>query len=448
MQSLKKQFSLGQILIGIQVLIGILFLSEIYIYSINAPMRAYDDCRFFLDQFQQLYVSQTDLFSKFTFLFEKGNWPHPKIVGRLSTIFSYHAFGEVNFKFLNLIGNLALLLIWLLLYKVLKSDDNKLLNISLKLLPVSMILFNYGNTYVTFWTVGSIGFYYYILFSLSAIYYFINDRIALFAVALFLTIFSSGLGFSLVFFILTLGILFRKKIGINLTKKQVFYTSLTVIVSILLLIFVTDVLEVPIKPSKEKSPFNIISVFSLAMALLGQIASFITFKNFTLSFIFGLIGFFALLYFIFKDLFKNSSPNKAHLFFSIGCLYLLLIVGFAALMRDNSASFTEPGQPRYHIYSFVFWSMLFLRLTLEDLDYIKKWILYAILVCMSGLYIYDFIEDNSKMKKHKDGRCKGLENVQNGIFDEKPYLILKQRDKAANLFKRPKIKAIFEPSCD
>lgn len=170
-------------------LVPLAFYCYVFIrYSTNAPY--YDDFYWgisFLDD----YIHASSIAEKLRLIFQQ-HAQHRIAYFRLFMVGYYHLFGEINFKYLIIIGNISNLVIFYIFYILLKKEGLKRIFI----LPVSLILFQlqyyqniistYGfpNQAVLMWAI--LAFYTLTLTNKKAVYFTI-----LFAI---LSVFSNGNG--------------------------------------------------------------------------------------------------------------------------------------------------------------------------------------------------------------------------------------------------------------
>ena len=103
-------------------------------HMVNAPIN--DDYTAVLD-FLISYQKESSSYEKFKLLFSQHN-EHRLFYNRVITLVSFYIFGQVNFNFLIVVGNLSLGGIFFLLYK----NCNEKFNDIKYFVPVSFILFN------------------------------------------------------------------------------------------------------------------------------------------------------------------------------------------------------------------------------------------------------------------------------------------------------------------
>ena len=109
-----------------------IYLYLIYSYSLNLP---------FADDFAQLdetirLVQSTNFAEKFSIIFAPHN-EHRVVFNRLAFTLSYVLFDEIDFRILAITGNIALLALLFLFFKILKTAHTNLLYF----IPVSILLF-------------------------------------------------------------------------------------------------------------------------------------------------------------------------------------------------------------------------------------------------------------------------------------------------------------------
>lgn len=107
-----------------------------YLIIINTEniFRSQDDLNFFVRQFGRKYLEINSIPDFFDFMVTMGNWPHPKIFGRIQSIISYHILGEINFRYIVLTGNFFILVLFGLIWRVEKIDLKHIISFGLVIL--------------------------------------------------------------------------------------------------------------------------------------------------------------------------------------------------------------------------------------------------------------------------------------------------------------------------
>ena len=108
---------------GIIIFLSILFIASIVYYGKNIPVG--DDYQAVL-KFGVDYKNSTTFSQKIGLIFEQHN-EHRIVFVRLATLASIRLFGEVNFKFMLLLGGISILAILFILFQLFEIEKEKLL---------------------------------------------------------------------------------------------------------------------------------------------------------------------------------------------------------------------------------------------------------------------------------------------------------------------------------
>lgn len=208
---MEAKFNIDYLRSALLIVVTGVFCVIIASFSLNLPRVASDDTKFFLEQFDTLYLSKSSFMERFQFLGEVVTWPHTKIIGRLMQIFQYYTIGEINFKYILYVGNLGFIFTLYLLYKA----SNKF--------PVSYLLIFAIWVFVpirnNFWPIFICEFPYLLFFTLLTAYSFKIQHIWMSACCTLFMVFMHGHGFVVPFIAFGLYLLFgyfeKKKVDVK-----------------------------------------------------------------------------------------------------------------------------------------------------------------------------------------------------------------------------------------
>lgn len=364
------------------IIVPIAYLIFIYYHTTNNPlMDDYDAILKFLNTF----VESKGISSRIKLLFSQHN-EHRIFFVRLFSVLDYYIFGEVNFKYLILVGNFFWLLIIFLLFKHFQSFRKSYY----LFIPVIFILFSPTHPSIMTWAMTSIQQYSQILFSLLAIYFFskeINTNYVTTSFLLgiiFLTFsnFTGGGGIALSFTILLMFL-------ISKSFKKFSYVLITSI-SISYIYFVT----LEYNKMHTNNLFEILINFGrLTKFFFFFIGSLISIK--ILAFIISITLLNLFLYLSYKRYYKKNS----FLFYSIVYIYItasLVSLGRSHLGADYALS------NKYSIYSILLLSIIYISF-IHNGYFRKKNLLYAIFLIISiSLFSYSLKIHYKKFYNHKN----------------------------------------------
>jgi hypothetical protein len=158
-------------------------------FAVNIPF--HDDFDAVLAFFNN-FISAESLSEKIKLLFSQHN-EHRIIFNKLFTIASYYITGEINFKFLILFGNFALVGVAGVIFSSFRQEENKILYF----LPVMFLLFQFQSYENSLWGMASIQNFYVLLFAFLALFFLSKESFASYCAAIAFAIaatFTSGNG--------------------------------------------------------------------------------------------------------------------------------------------------------------------------------------------------------------------------------------------------------------
>jgi hypothetical protein len=164
------------------VVAGIYYLN-LFRYSVNFPF--FDDFEVILGFLNQ-YLTRPQLGERLRLLFEQHS-EHRLVFDRLVALAQYSVFGELNFRWLIMIGNAALLVTLALIYKAALSAQKLQ---AIHLLPVPLILFTFRYFETSFWPMAALQNLWVIVFVLLSLHFLYDPR----PYAIYLSILIGWLG--------------------------------------------------------------------------------------------------------------------------------------------------------------------------------------------------------------------------------------------------------------
>ncbi len=295
---------------------------NVFHFAQNVPVT--DDYESILN-FMNSYYSAATFNEKIHLLFSSYN-QHRLLLLRLSCLAIYDIMGYLDLRMLNYIGNLTMLLLFMLILKSVKDKLDWGL-----LIPVSCLLF-----VLIYWDLIYLPMIctsmYVIPFSLLTIYFYIRKRYALFVFFFMIALFSNGSGiFSL--FTITLYILFMER---NKLKFTLFLALF-----ILLFVLYADGTSTH-SVGTMLSGHTMIQMVSCFFAFLGAV--FQSPGHDKIAIVFGVLLF---LYFLIMVKLKYYQQNAVVFFFMVSVMLTATVVALNRyqLGIENAVS------PRYKLYS-------------------------------------------------------------------------------------------------
>lgn len=317
-----------------QVICLAIVLYYLYCIIISAGNHTYhlDDTNFYLKQFQSFWLDKEGLLEKLPFFIEQGNWPHPKIIGRTFTLMSYGIFGEVNFSFIYIIGNLCTLLSLAFYLKLTKLHW---------LWCTFLVLASSVFYSISFWAVSIVGFGYLVSFIVGSLYFLYNKSYKWAWLFLFLGSFSSGIGL----FLFPMAILYVLIDNRKDWKTLLFYLISFILVLVLFYYFPLDG-KLFNKDGNEAQALDV----GLLISNLTKFIGYIVPSSYQLVVgILGLVGFAVLSVINFTSSRVNRTLCFAGLF--------IIFIGLVSVYINQSRGVVYIPN-RYLIFSVNFWIIL------------------------------------------------------------------------------------------
>ena len=317
---------------NLAICLTIIAIVPIYFHSFNLPY-APDDAYIMLDQFRELLESRKSIGE---FLFGITLYPHPKLTSRLLSLSSIVLFGEINFKFLQVIGNLSL---FVLIYSMWRHSTKSIL--------IFFVMLGIGAIPIqnTFWSISITSLPFYYLFSFYTYKFYRSKKLTLLILAGLLTIYTSGQGF---ISLLLLGLISSIDSLKNRNLRKNIYSQISILL-LLILWYLTIYLDKP--PSTEavnSSSIELVErVYYFAkfpISIISNIFISLDYKDWVIS-CFGLSAITHYVYLVKKSRFSTVD------FLALIVLFMGII---AVLTRLNTFGYHPSINPRYEIHSLIF----------------------------------------------------------------------------------------------
>ena len=351
------------------------------------------------------YYSTPSWIDRIPLIFEKYA-EHRLFYVRFVTLLDYYVFGKVNFIHLNLIGNLGLLGLAFLFYKVLPKSDNRILYT----VTIVFLLFQLQYFTVNFCSmsalqnINTVLFAFTSLFLLSKVHSLDKDHTKYFLFALFfagMANFSSGNGM----FTFPAGILLLY--GIKSPRNyQLAWISASVIFIALYFYGYTsspggnrDIIDGYTDASPLRATGKALSnpdeVFSFFFTFMGSAFKYVppSFGN-SYAYILGFISFIYVLYLIQIKYFKRNPLISAFL------LFLILSALSVAIMR-RAGGVNWAVMPRYHFFSVLTIIVLFYTiLDIFNLHNKRTFAIWGMVLSIAFYFsVFDYSYDKLNNKK-------------------------------------------------
>ena len=168
----------------------------IYIFTVlkyTSMMPIEDDYGAVL-RFLNDYLNMNNILDKFKLLFAQ-HMEHRIVFNRLVELLQFKLFGEVNFIYLTLFGNLGWLLIIYILWMY--SKKNNFITL-FSFIPVALMMLAFSHSSLMSWAMASIQQYWQLLFSILAILSLTHNRPYIAYTFMIIAIFTGGGGLALI----------------------------------------------------------------------------------------------------------------------------------------------------------------------------------------------------------------------------------------------------------
>lgn len=380
------------------------YIYELFTKVTYAPYM-WDDVKCFLLQFSEQYLSGS-LTERIQFLFLESNWPHPKISGRIASLFSYYFLGEINFFFLKSLSFIGMLAYAFLIARIVKLEQKIFL-----LLPVFLILLthNLSNHWAVMMSrpISSI-------IVLSIFYLLSKNKVLLAGLLAFFLSFNASTGM----IIFPLGFLFLVMVHFfnlrNVKVSELITWSISSIVSIGY--FYLNMLQKRALEPRNDSQFGLSSIGELydLFKMLGNFA-FLNIRHTyhltnTLIFLLFVTAFSYVSYTAFRAL-KNKKIVPVIFYFSL--LHIISTAFIACVFLFDSTLDAQQISPRYVIYSFHVLPLFLLLIIMGNAGHFKRQVtisLVALLFCLPITYT----SSTSANQKAKSSEIRFKKIIRNG----------------------------------
>jgi len=361
---------LDKFVILLVALISMLYIWAVLRYTSYLPYGDdYDAVLRFLNNFYD-----SDISEKVKLFFSQHN-EHRIVFNRIVELLQLKLFGEINFLYLVLIGNVGWFLVIYLLWRYAKSENISFIYFS----PVLIVLLAFSHNELMTWAMASIQQYYQILFSLISIYFLVNKKLFYALGAMILSIFTGGGGIVLIPLFVVYMILHRN-------WKNLFVT-LMISAIILFIYFVVLGYE---KPGHHPSILNTLKnpkmIIEYILVFIGSLAGSKTAA--------ATIGTALIIFFAYK--LKYSYKKMPFLVWSI-----LFILGTATATALARAGFgiEQALSSRYSEYSLLFLSLIYLQYLFTEKQDNSNVILIGYLFSII-IFSFWFVKGSESLKDH------------------------------------------------
>jgi len=346
-------------------------LVSIYIFTVlkyTSIMPIEDDYGAVL-RFLNDYLNIENTLDKFKLLFSQ-HMEHRIVFNRLVELLQFKVFGEVNFIYLTLFGNLG----WLLIVYILWSYSKKNNFITLfSFMPIALMMLAFSHSSLMTWAMASIQQYWQLLFSILTIFFLTHNRTYIAYTFMIIAIFTGGGGLALIPIV---GLYYL----VHRNWKQLIVTLLLSISVVYFYFIVLDFHKLSDSMSMLLVTFkhNYMLLFYYIFAFLGN------FVEHTMEAIY-VGGTFVLLFLIRAKTFFKQIPFIA---------WSILFIFSIALLTGLSRSMFGPDQAmssRYSIYSVLLASFIYLA-------YLRVYTHSRVLLIM-GLFIGSWVFVYSAIKR-------------------------------------------------
>ncbi len=384
----------------ILVVVGFYFYT-LFKYWENIPFN--DDIEVFI--FLNDFFSDSADFKRNIFLFIMQSNEHRTIFNKLIYLLFFDVFHYIDFRHYMFVGNIGLVGIGAVLYKMFSVKNYKLI----LFLPVIFLLFQFRFSELTFWGIASIQFFWVTLFVLLSLYYLFSEKQKLSLAILFaiFATFTNGNGM-FIFFVGLFGLLFFKR------KKDSIKWLITATASIALYF-------IPyIKPPGHPSLFEIFNdPINSIVYFLYTIAQSISFNmNFMIF-----IGLLTILFFIFLTYKKYYLKNPA-----VYSMLLFLFLNSAILTVARSGfGAGQALSPRYSLWSILFFILIYIAFVELVYKYgflLKRFkntlsVLFVFILCFSAYYNYSiYTHFDDYIKSHQADLRYGMYENRGALFPQ------------------------------
>lgn len=354
------------------ILCIVLYIGVVLSFSSNYPF--WDDYGSILDYLN--YFSESSIKDKILSLFWQHN-EHRLFFNRIIEIIQYYVFGNVNFYYLILIGNIGWFLSIYLLVKYVRDSGYAWVCT----IPIIVIMTSFAHHECMTWAMCSIQQYYQLLFALVVIYLLVKQKIFGTLLGLGLSIYTGGGGLVLVPVIFFYTVLNR-----DLRKFFIYNISSIFVLGLYFISYN--------RPSHH--PFFVPSL-KMCIELCEFVLLFIggVLRNHDLALSLGIIS-IPLFFFKIKTLYLKSPFVFWSIIFAVG-------IAFTTALSRVSSGVDLALCSRYSIYSILFWSLIYIKFIIVfDLTNKKQLVLvFVALLCSLSVYVNCFREGITYLNNHK-----------------------------------------------
>jgi hypothetical protein len=376
------KFRASNILFSLFLLIPVIvYFRVLDFYAVNIPK--WDDHA--LKMFLLEYISASTFSEKLAALVKQHN-EHRIALTRLIAWIDYSVVGKLNYRHLMLAGNILLLGVPLVWWKVL-AQNKKPFYVLLPLPFLWLTLAHWENMY---WGMASIQNFGVVTLAVTSIYFLSRPSLAPFflsIVAFIAAIATSGNGLILLPIGSALVFIIKDR------KKQILWHLLCIPIAVL---YFTNFSSPPYTPESKASIAELAKGY---MAFLGSFAeAFPVGNHFGITIVMGCILFLVAISIAiasFLRLLRNRYPNKNEKSVDIFCLgVLVFILGTGAIVVFGRAGFGLEGliTSRYKIYSLLLVMTVYLYIVIPIRgSFLSPYVSGIVLLCISyNIFAYHY----------------------------------------------------------
>lgn len=356
-----KAFTKFGIVIGISCII--LYIGVVLSFSSNYPF--WDDYDAVLGYLNNFCESSTK--DKISSLFLQHN-EHRLFFNRIIEIIQYYAFGNVNFYYLILIGNIGWFLSIYLLIKYVR-DSGYAWGYTI---PIIVIMTSFAHHECMTWAMCSIQQYFQLFFAFLTIHLLVKHKIFGTLFTLVLSIYTGGGGLVLVPLIFLYTILNRD------IRKFFIYNISSIFILLSYFVSYTRPSNVPVF---VPSPKTCIDLCEFVLLFIGGVL-----RNHDFSLSLGIIA-VPLFFFKIKTLYIKSPFVFWSIIFTIG-------IAFTTALSRVGLGVEHALSSRYSIYSILFWSLIYVKfiIVFEPTNKKQLVLVFVAFLCSLSVYVNCFRE--------------------------------------------------------
>jgi len=360
------------------------------LFGTNHPFTR-DDSIFFIGSYVKRFVLEDNIWDKIAYFFSPSHHPHTKLLGRLQSHLSYVLTGNIQFKWLIMMGSLILLASAALYGKYLNKKPFYYIPFFLMLLvPISNNL----------WIGPITGYPYMYLLAFIVIYLGVKGNYLLAAIIAFITSFTHSPGIIICFFALMTPLSFDQKLKLN---KKLFLFWLSVVAIVIYSFWKLAYSKGGMVESRTVSsiPTNFYEIGSMIRYYYEFVL--MPFRIFelhnSLKLLIFCIPLSAMVFWVMSLNKERKVDTTSLLFF----LFTAAVPLISAVLSDDKSTLDDVPSPRYEMYAFYFWVGLYVLIQKSMAG--SKAIIYAslfiVLFSVRFLHYYKEFPDYASSRNYK-----------------------------------------------